>query len=646
MFWKIVKIGKSTITDFAASELKRYMNMMDSDNEYVIMSFKEYDSSFSDALWIGENENFLLPNVKDKKLDDGISINVHGQSGYITGTNPRSILIAAYRFLRELGCAFVRPGKDGEIIPRRNLKNVDVSVCEAASYRHRGICIEGAVSTQHVLSNIEWMPKVGMNAFFNQFLVPLTFYDRWYSHKNNPVYEAEKFTLKDAEGIMNASIEELKKRGLMYHAVGHGWTCEPFGIEGKSWDIKDYTIPEETKPFLALVNGKRELCGGIPLNTNLCYSASYVKDTIAKYAADYCIKNPEVDILHIWLADYFNNHCECENCIDKTPSDLYVDLLNRIDEEFTQKGIDTKIVFLTYFELLWAPIESKFNNPDRFILMFAPITRTYTDSLADAETYDLEKLVPYVKNKAEFPKTVSENLARLRSWQKHFKGDSFTFGYHYMWDHFRDPGYFEMAKVLFKDMKHLDKYNLNGMISCQNQRVFFPTGLGMIAMAEALWNKDTEFEMVSEKYFQDAFGENGKDVMTYLSTLSELFNPPYLRGECAVINAESALKYAKVETVVTEFKSVVNDNLAKGNLYDAQRKSWENLIEHGELCILLSKIFENTSRGEFDNADKEFEAAIDYARNIEAKLHNVFDVCLFFETLDKTMTRLKDKAQK
>ncbi len=646
MFWKIVKIGDCIVTDFAASELKKYMNMMDSDNEYVIMSFKEYDSSLSDALWIGESEKFPLPNVKDRNFDDGISINVHGQSGYITGTNPRSVLIAAYRFLRKLGCAFVRPGSDGEIIPPRSLKNVDVRVFEAASYRHRGICIEGAVSAEHVLRNIEWMPKVGMNAFFNQFQVPFTFYDRWYSHRHNPVYKAEKFSFKDAEGIMNTSIDEIKRRGLMYQAAGHGWTCEPFGIEGSGWDVKEYIVPEETKPYLALVNGKRELWGGVPLNTNLCYSADFVKDTMANYVADYCTKYPQVDVLHIWLADDSNNHCECENCMDKMPADLYVDLLNRIDEELTQKGIDTKIVFLIYYELLWEPVESQLKNPDRFILMFAPITRTYTDSLADAEPFDMKELKPYVRNKAIFPKNVSENLARLFKWQKHFSGDSFVFDYHYMWDHFLDPGYFEMAKILFKDMKHLDKYSLNGMISCQNQRVFFPTGLGMVAMAEALWNKETEFEDIAKKYFDDAFGNDGESVKEYLSVISGLFNPPYLRGECEVISEVSSHKYAQVAVVVNEFRSKVNEHLEKENLPDAQKKSWEYLIEHGELCILLSKVFENTSRGDFENADKAFESALDYARNNEAKLHNVFDVCLFFETFDKTMKLLKEKAKK
>jgi len=642
MFWKIIKIGDDPVIDFAAAELKKYMSHMDDSLEYVIMSFEGYRSSVESAVWLGLDKAFPVPEVADRKLDDGISICVHGQTGYISGTNSRSVLMGVYRFLKELGCAFVRPGTDGEVIPKRILADVNVEVLEAPSYRHRGVCIEGAVSAEHVLRNIDWLPKVGMNSFFNQFQIPFTFYDRWYTHLHNPEYEPENFNLEDAEGIMNASVSELKRRGLLYHAAGHGWTCEPFGIEGSGWDVKDYEVPEETKPYLALVNGKRELWGGVPLNTNLCYSSEYVKDTMAHAVAEYCLKYPTVDVVHIWLADASNNHCECEQCKDHRPADLYVELLNRIDEVLTEKFIETKVVFLIYVDLLWEPLKARLENPDRFILMFAPITRTYTQSLADAEVFDIETLLPYEKNKAIFPKSVSENLARLFKWQEHFEGDSFVYDYHYMWDHFLDPGYFEMARILYRDMKHLDKYHLGGMISCQNQRVFFPTGLGMTAMAEVLWDKTIAFEDIAERYFYNAFGAEGKAVIGYLEKLSELFQPPYLRGECSVVDAAIAEKYAQIPGVVDQFAQKIRDVLADTslNLESAQRKSWEYLVPHGELCKLMAHIFECTAKGLWDEAKESFDKTLQYACCREKELHNVFDVCLFTETIERTMKGL------
>jgi len=57
---------------------------------------------------------------------------------------------------------------------------------------------------------------------------------------------------------------DIATRDLLYHAVGHGWTCEPFGVPGLGWDAYEGPVPEEAKRAFALVNGKRELWGGIP----------------------------------------------------------------------------------------------------------------------------------------------------------------------------------------------------------------------------------------------------------------------------------------------------------------------------------------------------------------------------------------------
>ena len=71
-----------------------------------------------------------------------------------------------------------------------------------------------------------------------------------------------------------------------------------------------------------------------------------IKKTIALSVRDYLKAAPEIDFLHVWLADDRNNHCECSECIKKRPSDWYIDLLNAIDDELTKEGLAAKIVFL------------------------------------------------------------------------------------------------------------------------------------------------------------------------------------------------------------------------------------------------------------------------------------------------------------
>ena len=63
-----------------------------------------------------------------------------------------------------------------------------------------------------------------------------------------------------------------------------------------------------------------------------------------------------------------------------------------------------------------------------------------------------------------------------------------------MWAHMADPGYERCAKNLFQDMKDLHKIGIEGMVSCQIQRTFFPTALPFNMMAAALWDENCDFE--------------------------------------------------------------------------------------------------------------------------------------------------------
>jgi hypothetical protein len=51
--------------------------------------------------------------------------------------------------------------------------------------------------------------------------------------------------------------------------------------------------------------------------------------------------------------------------------------------------------------------------------------------------------------------------------------------------------------------------HLNGMVSDQTQRSFFPTGFGMYVMAKTLWDETAEFETLATDYFRDDYGQDG-----------------------------------------------------------------------------------------------------------------------------------------
>lgn len=636
---KIIKLRNTETLNFSAEELKRYIEKID--KKKVSVETSSYEPSLEDVIYLGTLEEFSLdtPRVEDANFDDGIHIDFHSNRGIIAGTNDRSILLGVYRFLRELGCRWIRPGRDGEIIPQKDISSVSINIVEKASYRHRGICIEGAVSYENVYDIIDWAPKVGFNSYFIQFREAFTFFDRWYSHINNPLKEKEPFTVEKAREFVGSLAKEIKKRGLLYHAVGHGWTCEPFGIPGLGWDRYEGEIPEDYIKYTAEINGKRGLWEGIPLNTNLCYSNPKVREIITDSIVEYLENHPEIDLLHFWLADGSNNQCECEDCKKALPSDFYVMMLNELDRKLSSKGIDAKIVFLLYVDLLWPPEKERIENPDRFIMMFAPITRSYNDTFKPIDTS--LNIPEYRRNKLIFPKNIEENLAFLREWQKIFKGDSFDFDYHLMWAHYADPGYMKIAKVIYEDIKNLKTIGLNGLISCQIQRVFFPTGFPMYVMASTLWNDTVSFEDLANDYFTSAYGSDGSIVRDYLNKMSLLFEPLSLIRERPP--SPSFLEnLVKIKDILNEIEPTIKRNLSLKP--EALSKSWLYLDYHRKMEDKFSAILEALFKGNKDYAMKAWEELKLMLQKEEDVLQPVFDLFEFISIFERIIELASGKT--
>lgn len=614
----IARIGKNPTVKYACSELVRYLKQMDTE---LIVEERVYGSMsllVNNVLWVG------LDGTVERSALDEIRIEVREGTGIITGSGERAVLIAVYRFLYELGCRFLRPGPGGEVIPSRSLEcqALNVSVREQASYRHRSVCIEGSVGYEHVYNVIEWMPKVGMNGYFMQFHNPHLFFQRFYNDEEKKVIYSP-VSQEDVEHIWERVEEEIALRGLDYHATGHGWTCEPFiSKNAEDWEHYEGPLSDETVSCLAQIDGERKLWKNSPILTNLCYSNPVVRNKINDSIVKYCKEHPQVDFLHFWLADGRNNFCECEECSKMRPSDYYVRMLNELDAKLTAEGIDTKIVYLVYVDLFWEPEFEKIKNPDRFVLMFAPISRTYSYAYVDKMGGKEPELAPYVRNKLTIPRTVEENVARLSRWMKSQGcSDSFDYDYHLICDYLLDPGFYECARILHKDMANLDKLGLNGMVSCQHQRTAFPTGLPLYGMAKALWDKASAFEEVTEEYFSAAFGDKGRQVEKYMAELSRLFDPMYLRHE-------KPLDPEKVERNCTEVKKLVADFKRKILAGEEERNdSWRYLVYHAEYTlkfadVCIAYLGKDSSPGKREEAKKAITA---YVKEMEKHMHVVFD---------------------
>ena len=79
---------------YANAELNKYSNLVFGEDCDIQLINKSYGHPF----------------------DDEIEICVNGGKGVICGSNPRAVLIGVYKLFVELGCVFLRPGKDGEYL--------------------------------------------------------------------------------------------------------------------------------------------------------------------------------------------------------------------------------------------------------------------------------------------------------------------------------------------------------------------------------------------------------------------------------------------------------------------------------------------------------------------------------------------------
>lgn len=591
---------------FAASELARYLSRMLSQDVYV-MATSSVEPGPTITLTIDEG---LTPTANTRPpLEDVIEIDVRRGRGRIAGNSARSVLLAVYRFLGAQGCRWVRPGAAGEVVPTLRAL-VDVQRHERPTHRHRILCVEGAFRYEHLREMIDWAPKAGFNGFFIQFRDAYPFFDRWY---RDPRRAARRSRLPrgTAAALARRAESEILRRGLVLHTVGHGWGCESIGIAGLGWDYAPATIPEAATPLLAQVGGVRKLFGGVPINTNLCYSNPEVHRRFVGEVVDYAGRHPEVDVLQVWLADNANNHCECAGCTDIRPADAYVALLDDVAQAMTDRGLSQRIVCIAYQDLLWPPTTERLRDPGRFLFAFAPVSRSYGRPFRPNPDAT-EAMRPYRRNAIDLPRTADDHAGYLAEWRRQLPTEAVMFEYHLWRNQYTDPGSLRTARLLSDDLKALGAMGFVGFASCQPMRSSFPTGLSMAVLAATLWDDAVAFDDIVASSLEAAFGKDWQAAHAYLVAVSDRFYPGYLRGEpvdLSLVQAGASELPAIAEAAMREF-----EEQAGAATHPVHRRSWELLAHHAWLMHGLAGIVSLRLSGQVDAgiaAFRDFESEID-----------------------------------
>jgi len=604
--YKIYKTSLHSAIDYAAEELKKYLRMMLLCGEIDI----RYEPAAADGFRLGLMQDFGLDvsDVEDAALDDILYMDTDTEGGIIAGDNPRSVLLAVYEYLRQQGCRWLFPGVDGEIIP--TVKELaPTKLRHVPTCRFRGQCNEGAEYQQNMLEAIEFTPKVGMNVFMQEFLIPSFYYRHYYRHDQNEENRPPEPVTDETIWKWKIQCEtEIAKRGLQYHDMGHGWSVDAIGIPSYLRD-DDIMVPADAYQYLAEVNGVRDLWKQKPTFTQVCMSNAVLRKKIVDYTADYAESHGHVHYLHFWLGDAMNAHCECANCRVKTPSDWYMILLNELDAELTKRKLDTKIVFIAYTDTLWAPVEERLKCNDRFTLLFAPISRKYTEPLT-GEIGDA-KTVPYVLNASTMPKSPEQTFAYFEEWKKVWPGKNVAYEYHFWRHQYYDVCNIRLAEVINEDVRGYQRVGIDGIIEDGSQRSFFPTGYAFYTYARTLYDSSLTAEQIAKEYFSAAFGEDWKAFYDYLKELGECFDFAYLEGrnsadfeKCKYYNPALAEQFAKVKDVVAKGRELIRAHY--NYPLRTQTVSVRLLELHALYCEMLAEALIAKCQGKDDEANELF----------------------------------------
>lgn len=314
----LIPENSDPVIKFAASELQSYFK-----------DITGHEIQIRESSTDNENQGIQFIHEEDTSLKwDGYKIEMAKGVVRLSANEPRALLFAAYTLLEEAGCSFFYPGKNEEIIPRKDLIEIhSISRIYNPILEHRGLAPYGldAEGLEDGRNFIDWMAKNRMNLI-------LVSEDRP-SDSNGP---ANGSVWKEVDTEL---LPELQKRGFIIEMSEH---CTPVFFPR--------SLFKEHPTWFALNNGERKL-GAPPYSGQICYSN---KDAIEYYAtalAKYAQEHPEFHIIGTWPLDG-GGYCECKDCED--PQTVFKAAM-RVAEKVGEVRPDMIVEHLAYKVQTWQP---------------------------------------------------------------------------------------------------------------------------------------------------------------------------------------------------------------------------------------------------------------------------------------------------
>ena len=262
------------------------------------------------------------------------------------------------------------------------------------------------------------------------------------------------------------------------------------------------------------------------------------------------------------------------------------------------------------------------------ILMFAPITRCFGHALGDPACDDGQDWPRPPLNQFVISRQTNGFYGRiLPAWRQVFPGDSFDFDYHLMWAVWQQLTDTHLARVFYEDLGQLKTMGLDGIVSCQSFRAFYPSGLAMATLAEALWDPTRPLDTIRHAHIEAAFGPDAEFADDYLQK-SEAFlgtGDPHRR---ALPFSDATAETLAACAAFLDLSLTALETRQRASADPARRLSLALLINHARLLAQIVASHQARLAGDREAAERALDAAADLLRRTERRFSPYIDTML------------------
>lgn len=576
----------------------------------------------------GSLSGFVPDLPADDPGQDEIIVRSRGRQLILAGSNPRSVLFAVYTYLERLGFAWIVPGREGEIIPKLGRIPVDgFDLRHRAALRHRGFALAGAYDVNQGEAFIAWMARNR----FNHFFLEGDTCRPWFEKVVGPQPAAR---IRAWDRRIDRAV---KDRGLILERMGHGWTRWALGVPPGA----------ARPPSFRLTAGRNRLIArnadGTPrrsFHAQLCLSQPASHAAMTKRVCQYAKTHPEVDVLGVWMADGFNNWCECPDCAKTHPSDLWVRLINRLAREVYRVRPDLKIEVLGYCTLMEPPHTAIDNSRGNVIMMYAPFLRCYLHRLNDPRCVSDQPLQTFPPvNRLHHPMN-GEFFTFFKGWRQQFSGVNYVFDYYGWLPIKRDIFEGNVPEAACADLTSYPGHGITGWVDCSRAQSFWPTPLMRWLQARAAWDQATDYATERRRLLKLTFGTHAALADRYLNLVYACLLPD--RHGREEERAFSPVKVARFRRALPGLIRALD--LAAVACRGRERRFLKRLLVHARFTGLHVTELLAEAAGRWDAAKRWAEAMYAEARRNRRVLEGAADWPEFEWLRRDTLKRLDRKA--